>query len=84
MGTHGHADYGQRGLGGNHARQVGSAAWSTQSTLLVSVKETDGKDEALIEESCRILTQYEELRFSRIQIEPPASSQVPVRWRQCQ
>lgn len=64
--------------------QVGSAAWSTQSTLLVSVKETDGKDEALIEESCRILTQYEELRFSRIQIEPPASSQVPVRWRQCQ
>lgn len=64
--------------------QVGSAAWSTQSTLLVSVKETDGKDEALIEESCRILTQYEELRFSRLQLEPPASSQVPVRWRQCQ
>lgn len=64
--------------------QVGSAAWSTQSTLLVSVKETDGKDEALIEESCRILTQYEELRFSRLQLEPPATSQVPVRWRQCQ
>ncbi|MFT3806126.1 restriction endonuclease [Arenimonas sp.] len=64
--------------------QVGSAAWSTQSTLLISVKETDGKDEALIEEGCRILTQYEELRFSRLQIEPPASSEVPVRWRQCQ
>ena len=33
MGTHGHADYGQRGLGGNHARQVGSAACTGDDDL---------------------------------------------------
>lgn len=64
--------------------QVASAAWSTQSTLLMSLKQSDGKDQALIEEGCRILTQYEELRFTRLQLEPPAASAVPVRWRQCQ
>ena len=64
--------------------QVNTAAWSTQSTLLMTLKQTDGKDQAMIEESCRILTQYEELRFTRLQLEPPAESQVPVRWRQCQ
>jgi hypothetical protein len=64
--------------------QVASAAWSTQSTLQVNMKQTDGADTDLISEVCRILTQYEELRFTRVQLDPPDTSNVPVRWRQCQ
>lgn len=64
--------------------QVTSAVWSTQSTLVLGLASTDGKDEALIAEACRTLTRYEELRFTRLQLEPPAGSDRPVRWRQCQ
>lgn len=64
--------------------QVNSAAWSTQSTLVLTLARTDGKDQTLIDETCRILTQYEELRYSRLQLEPPSGSDRPVRWRQCQ
>ena len=64
--------------------QVANAGWSTQSTLLISLKQTDGKDALLVDEVCRTLTQFEELRFTRVQLEPPLNSTVPVRWRQCQ
>ena len=63
--------------------EVDTAAWSAQSTLLVTLNKTDGKDKGLIDEMCRILTQYEELRFTRIQMEPPAGSNLAVRWRLC-
>jgi restriction endonuclease Mrr len=64
--------------------QIGSAGWSTQSTLQLNLKQTDGVDAELIDEVCRILTQYEELRFTRVQLDPPENSNTPVRWRQCQ
>jgi len=64
--------------------EIDSAGWSTQSTLVVRLNETDGKDERLIAEICRTLIQYEELRFTRVQLEPPLDSTVRVRWRQCQ
>jgi serine/threonine protein kinase len=64
--------------------QVSSAGWPSESTLLLSLKQTDGVDKDLIDEVCRILTQYEELRYTRLQLQPPASSNAPVRWRQCQ
>jgi hypothetical protein len=64
--------------------QVDNAAWGTQSTLVLRLTETDGKDEVLIAEVCRTLVQYEELRYTRVQLEPPLNSNVRVRWRQCQ
>jgi serine/threonine protein kinase/HJR/Mrr/RecB family endonuclease len=64
--------------------QIGSAGWSSESTLLMTLKQSDGADKALIDEVCRILTQYEELRYTRLQLQPPVNSNAPVRWRQCQ
>jgi hypothetical protein len=64
--------------------QIKTAGWSTQSTLVLTLNQTDGKDRQLIDEVCRTLTQYEELRYTRVQLEPPMDSTVPVRWRQCQ
>lgn len=63
--------------------QVRSAIWSAQSTLLLTLSQSDGKDQQLIEEACRMLVGYEELRYSRLQLEPPAGTPLPVRWRQC-
>jgi hypothetical protein len=64
--------------------QIGSAGWSSESTLLLALKQSDGADKALIDEVCRSLTQYEELRYTRLQLQPPVSSSAPVRWKQCQ
>lgn len=63
--------------------QVNTAAWSGQSRLLVTLQQSDGKDKVLIDEMCRQLTKYEELRFTRIQMEPPPGSDLPVRWHLC-
>jgi hypothetical protein len=63
--------------------QVQTAVWSAQSTLLVTLSQSDGKDQHLIDEACRVLVGYEELRYSRLQLDPPAGSALPVRWRQC-
>ena len=51
--------------------------------MLVTLNRTDGKDKVLIDEICRLITQYEELRYTRVQMEPPAGSNLPVRWRLC-
>ena len=64
--------------------QVNRALWSTQSTLTVSLVREDGIDAGVVNDSCAILVEYEELRYSRLQLEPPQGSTVPVRWRQCQ
>jgi hypothetical protein len=64
--------------------QVAAAGWSTQSTLQLRLKQPMGGDTSLVDEVCRILTQYEELRFTRVQLDPPENSTEPVRWRQCQ
>ena len=64
--------------------QVNRALWSTQSTLTVSLVREDGIDAGVVNDSCAIQVEYEELRYSRLQLEPPQGSTVPVRWRQCQ
>ena len=61
-----------------------NALWSTQSTLVISLVKGDGIDSGIVNEACAILTEYEELRYTRLQLEPPADAGVPVRWRQCQ
>ena len=61
-----------------------SALWSTQSTLVIRLVRGDGIDSGIVNEACAILTEYEELRYSRLQLEPPSGEDVPVRWRQCQ
>lgn len=64
--------------------QATNALWSTQSTLVISLVSGDGIDSGIVNDACAILVEYEELRFSRLQLEPPAGTDVPVRWRQCQ
>lgn len=64
----------------------GTANWSTQSTLVLGLAERDTHPETiapLVEEACEVLVQFEELRFTRLQLEPPPGVDTPVRWRQC-
>lgn len=60
------------------------AVWSTRSTLVVSMR-ASGEEiaDAAIDDACSILVEYEELRYTRLQIDPPENSGLPVRWRQC-
>ncbi|KFN52332.1 hypothetical protein N790_00755 [Arenimonas malthae CC-JY-1] len=64
--------------------QADSAIWSTQSTLVIRMAKADGIDTGLVNDACAILVKYEELRYTRLQLEPPGDSTAPVRWRQCQ
>jgi serine/threonine protein kinase len=64
--------------------QVAHAAWPTESTLELSLKQTDGVDANLIAEVCKVLAQYEEIRLTRLQIDPVGDSNGTVRWGQCQ
>ena len=59
---------------------VDRAIWSTQSTLLVhlAAEEADPSSEL-----CPLLERYPELAASRIQMQPPAGSARPVRFKQC-
>jgi len=65
--------------------RVGQANWSTQSTLLVTLRAAgdDVADTQLLEETCRLLVQQEEMRFSRVQLESPSDSGRRVRFRSC-
>jgi restriction system protein len=63
---------------------VSTAVWSTQSTLLLSLNVVPENDKSLVAEICNILTKKEELRYSRIQLDPPPGSDAQVRFRQCQ
>lgn len=60
--------------------QVDRAIWSTQSTLLVYLVD-EGADP--LTELCPILEHYEELRSSRVQLQPPQGSLRLVRFVQC-
>jgi hypothetical protein len=62
---------------------IASAGWSSESTLLLTLKQSDGADQALGESVCGVLTAYEELRFTRLQMQPPVDSTLPIHWRQC-
>jgi hypothetical protein len=65
--------------------RVRLAAWSGPRTLLVSLARVgeEGKDDQLLDEVCRTLVQNEEMRFTRVQLESPASD-ARVRWRLCE
>jgi restriction system protein len=77
---------------------VQHAVWSTKSTMVVTLHQPGAQiPDSLFDEVCRILVQYEELRYSRVQMEsPPApaaateteasqpsSSSATVRWKSC-
>ena len=64
--------------------QATRALWSTTSTLVITLVSGDGIDSGIVNDACAVLVEYEELRYSRLQLEPPPGSDVPVRWRQCQ
>lgn len=59
---------------------IESATWVTDSTLLVDLR--SDADERF-PEICAILEQYELLRASRVQLQPPPGSDERVRFRQC-
>lgn len=68
--------------------RVSSAIWSTRSTLQIGLHDgiADADLTTLVEDVCRSLLQYEELRFTRLQVEVPtgnADQPMQVRWRQC-
>ena len=68
--------------------RIASASWSTKSTLLVALHDRidDAPLENLVQDICRSLLQYEELRYLRLQLDVPTGNPehpVQVRWRQC-
>lgn len=73
---------------------VEDAVWSTKSTLVLTLPDaTATVPENLVADVCRVLLQYEEQRYSRLQLEIPAAPGTvgadgtapppQVRWRQC-
>ena len=59
---------------------IDRALWSTQSTLLVYLTAAESDP---MNQLCPLLERYPELAASRIQLQPPADSNKPVRFRQC-
>ena len=59
---------------------VGTATWETQSTLLVELVDDSGNALPAI---CPLLARYDELAAARLQLQPPAGSNKPVRFVQC-
>jgi restriction system protein len=59
---------------------VDRALWSTQSTLMVYLTAAESDP---MNQLCPLLERYPELAASRIQLQPPADSNKPVRFRQC-
>jgi restriction system protein len=66
---------------------VQNAIWATKSTLVVTLHQAGvAVPDSMFDEACRVLVQYEELRYTRVQVESPAldAAATPnVRWRQC-
>jgi hypothetical protein len=66
---------------------VKNAQWPTKSTIVVTLHQPGAAiPDGLFGEVCRVLIQYEELRYTRVQIESPAldpTAAAAVRWCQC-
>lgn len=60
---------------------VERTGWVTRSTLVAVLQA--GASEAQIDGICKVLARYEELRYSRVQLQPPPGSVTPVRFLQC-
>jgi restriction system protein len=61
---------------------VDTTSWATRSTLLLTLSSTDPEQRRLISERvCEHLVEYEELRYTRLQIQ---EGEDRVRWSQCQ
>lgn len=61
---------------------VERALWSTRSTLHVFLTD-DVADEKEVADLCGIIERYDNLRASRVQLQPVAGSERPVRFMQC-
>jgi hypothetical protein len=59
---------------------IGAAAWTTRSTLLVNLVDENADPLASI---CEVLDRYEDLRTSRLHLQPPTGSARPARFLQC-
>lgn len=59
---------------------VDRAVWSTASTLHVFLSDPSVATDAAI---CQVMSHYPLLRASRLQLQPPAGSDRPVRFKQC-
>ncbi|HUH91131.1 MAG TPA: restriction endonuclease [Lysobacter sp.] len=57
------------------------ASWATRSTLLVQVQADASQQQ--IDAVCAVLKRHETLSSSRVQLQPPPDSDVPVRFLQC-
>ena len=55
--------------------------WITRSTL-VAVVQANASD-AQVDAICEVLARYEDLRYSRVQLQPSPDSGLPVRFLQC-
>jgi restriction system protein len=70
---------------GNPAVQ--NVVWSTKSTMVVSLRQPGAEiTDLLFDEVCRILVQFEEMRYTRLQIESPPvdpNAAPTVRFKQC-
>jgi hypothetical protein len=55
--------------------------WSTSSTLVIQQRED--VEQLHVQEVCAVLSRYDSLRASRLQLQPPAGSQRTVRFLQC-
>ena len=64
-----------------------NAVWSTKSTMVATLRQPGAEiTDALFEHLCGVLVQFEELRYTRLQIESPAldpKAPATVRWKQC-
>ena len=55
--------------------------WSTSSTLVI--QQSEDVEQVHVQEVCAVLTRYDALRASRLQLQPPAGSERTVRFLQC-
>lgn len=60
---------------------IDRASWATRSTLVALVDAAASEQQ--IDGICKVLAPYDDLRYSRVQLQPPPGSENPVRFLQC-
>lgn len=66
-------------------RGVEEAAWQARSTLVLRLLSERLEDpDGVTQDACELLVRFEELRYTRLQLEPAGTQENPrIRWRQC-